>query len=89
MIVGGQLCQGMTDAIDLVLKSEPFEASNVEGEVVFFLGPGSRFMPPRGGPHRVYVGQPESLHSDMIYSLGSPGGQAMVYCLVFRATIGS
>ena len=64
-------------------------ASNVEGEVVFFLGPGSRFMPPRGGPHRVYVGQPESLHSDMIYSLGSPGGQAMVYCLVFKATMGS
>ena len=62
--------------------------SDGEGEVVFFLGPGSRFTPPRGGPHRVYVGQPESLHSDMIYSLGSPGGQSMVYELVFRATVG-
>ena len=62
--------------------------SDAGGEVVFFLGPGSRFTPPRGGPHRVYVGQPESLHSDMIYSLGSPGGQSMVYELVFRATVG-
>jgi hypothetical protein len=62
--------------------------SNAEGEVVFFLGPGSRFNPPRGGPHRVYVGQPESLHSDMIYSLGSPGGQPMVYNLVFKKTLG-
>ena len=63
--------------------------SDTEGEVVFFLGPGSRFVPPRGGPHRVYVGQPESLHSDMIYSLGSPGGQSMVYRVLFRETQGS
>jgi hypothetical protein len=63
--------------------------SNGDGEVVFFLGPGSRFTPPRGGPHRVYVGRPESLHSDMIYSLGSPGGQSMIYSLVFRTTIGT
>ena len=63
--------------------------SDTEGQVEFFLGPGSRFTPPRGGPHRVYVGQPEALHSDMIYSLGSPGGQPFLYKLLFRETKGS
>ena len=63
--------------------------SDERGEVAFFLGPGSRFNPPRGGPHRVYVGLPELLNSDLVYSLGSPQGQALVYRFTFRETIGS
>jgi len=59
-------------------------ATNASGRVEFFLGPGSRFTPPRGGPHRVYVGNPESLQSDLVYSLGSPQGQAVVYQLSFK-----
>lgn len=58
------------------------------GQAVFHLGPGSRFKPPRGGPHRVYVGKPESLKSDLVYSLGSPNGRALVYELTFVETVG-
>ena len=58
--------------------------SDALGEVAFFLGPGSRFVPPRGGPHRIYVGRPESLNSDMVYSLGSPHGQAQTYVFTFN-----
>ena len=63
-------------------------ASDAHGQVTFFLGPGSRFVPPRGGPHRVYVGSPDTLQSDMVYSLGSPNGQAVEYQLIFRETAG-
>ncbi|MBI5877209.1 MAG: hypothetical protein HZB53_06140 [Chloroflexi bacterium] len=58
------------------------------GQVTFHLGPGSRFRPPRGGPHRVYVGKPESLTSDLVYSLGSPNGRALSYELTFAETTG-
>ena len=61
--------------------------TNATGQVTFHLGPGSRFKPPRGGPHRVYVGKPESLKSDLVYSLGSPGGQALRYELSFDETV--
>jgi hypothetical protein len=60
--------------------------SDAHGEVAFFLGPGSRFVPPRGGPHRIYVGRPESLNSDLVYSLGSPHGQFLTYVFTFNQT---
>ncbi len=63
--------------------------SDASGGVTFFLGPGSRFNPPRGGPHRVYVGRPESLNSDLVYSLGSPQGKALVYQFTFREATGA
>ncbi len=66
---------------------ESFE-SDARGQVTFFLGPGSRFMPPRGGPHRIYVGRPETLESDVVYSLGSPNGQPTAYQLTFREMVG-
>ncbi|MCA1554467.1 MAG: hypothetical protein LC737_08815 [Chloroflexi bacterium] len=63
-------------------------ATDAAGKVTFHLGPGSRFSPPRGGPHRVYVGVPEALMSDVVYSLGSPNGQALSYQLTFREMSG-
>jgi hypothetical protein len=84
---GGQALAGVSVTQEWPDGHESLE-TGTSGEAVFFLGPGSRFVPPRGGPHRVYVGPPESLQSDMVYSLGSPHGQSLTYHLTFQETPG-
>ncbi|MCA1553405.1 MAG: hypothetical protein LC737_03410, partial [Chloroflexi bacterium] len=74
----GEPCTDMVVTQEWPDGHESF-ATDDEGKVTFHLGPGSRFVPPRGGPHRVYVGVPEALMSDVVYSLGSPNGQALCY----------
>src|SRR5437870_5556172 len=52
---GGQALAGIRVTQEWPDGHESLE-TGADGEAVFFLGPGSRFVPPRGGPHRVYVG---------------------------------